>query len=786
MRIHLLIGPTPESSDRFRTILKKKSALLEKSAIMCPDWNHIRLYMACADEDAIGVVRFKRGFATALAQKALYDEIELQLKRAVEENKPDILVLANGQIGSMLHTKSELQRLKKLLNSVSDDIRITAHVDAQTRVLAPLYSSKVMEGRSRPLDVEFALAKSRKGWWKHALELREENQPYYGLFNDIQHPAPWLDYEAMLAAWEDVFGENTVFLRPLDRTRLLSEDAPSELNEILETDITLGKVEAGKPEGLHSAASVGRVRQFNDILIKYMQAKAFFTPRDLWRNMTSHLRQNGAPISAGSLFEISDKFAPANARLIKRFPTLKACLTPDAPLESWVEDDGGKGYRASQYLTAFAHQIRNNSTPVAELEAEAAKATEGSSHFDDLIANEHNGDQSKDARQKLLDKLKVNHQIVLSTHIRPHNDVGRVNEEDPGSPYSEVPIRELPDGNSGNVIVGCMKNEAPYIVEWIAYHRAMGVDNFVIYTNGCEDSTTDVLDRLQEMGIVQHRDNTDWRGNSPQQFALNSSLKEPVIQNAEWIIHIDVDEFINVRTGNGTLEDLFKATGKATNIAMTWRLFGHNGVTKLSNDFVIDQFDTCAPKYCPKPHTVWGFKSMFKNMQAYKKISCHRPNQIIDEKRDQVKWVNGSGKDVTEDYIKGGWRSSKKTVGYDLVQLNHYALRSAESFLIKRQRGRALHVDRSIGLNYWIRMDWCDFKDNTIKRNSERTRAEYERLMSDPALKKAHDDGLEWHKAKAEDLHSQPEFQELYAQALNVKLSETERVAYALALDMES
>ena len=49
MRIHLLIGPTAESSDRFRTILKKKNALLAKSGILCPDWNHIRLYMACGN-----------------------------------------------------------------------------------------------------------------------------------------------------------------------------------------------------------------------------------------------------------------------------------------------------------------------------------------------------------------------------------------------------------------------------------------------------------------------------------------------------------------------------------------------------------------------------------------------------------------------------------------------------------------------------------------------------------------------------------------------------------------
>jgi hypothetical protein len=35
-------------------------------------------------------------------------------------------------------------------------------------------------------------------------------------------------------------------------------------------------------------------------------------------------------------------------------------------------------------------------------------------------------------------------------------------------------------------------------------------------------------------------------------------------------------------------------------------------------------------------------------------------------------------------------------------------------------------------------------------------------------------------------LHAMAEFQDLYRQALAVKLTETERVAYALSLDMES
>ena len=141
---------------------------------------------------------------------------------------------------------------------------------------------------------------------------------------------------------------------------------------------------------------------------------------------------------------------------------------------------------------------------------------------------------------------------------------------------------------------------------------------------------------------------------------------------------------------------------------------------------------------------------------------------------------------MTRDALRNGWRSSKGNIGYELLQLNHYALRSAESFLVKRQRGRALHVDRSIGINYWIRMDWNDHRDVTIQRNLPRLQAEMDRLLADDQLRAYHEAGLAWHRAKAEELHQMPEFRDLYHQALNIQLSATERVAYALALDMES
>ena len=76
-----------------------------------------------------------------------------------------------------------------------------------------------------------------------------------------------------------------------------------------------------------------------------------------------------------------------------------------------------------------------------------------------------------------------------------------------------------------------------------------------------------------------------------------------MIENAEWVIHIDVDEFINIRVGNGTLADFFDRVPDATNVAMTWRLFGHNGVEAFKDELVIDQFDQRRAEILPEaPH----------------------------------------------------------------------------------------------------------------------------------------------------------------------------------------
>ncbi|MEP1766477.1 MAG: glycosyltransferase family 2 protein [Sulfitobacter sp.] len=797
MRIYLHIGPEEASAARIQSILADKREPLLRQGVLYArapgNKNHTRLFMAATDPGHVDTLRFNRGYITPQKQSVLREGVMADLAREVAQHTPDTLIVSCAQLGSSLRTASELSRLRNMLLPLSDDIRVIAHVDLPARMLARSYALQVLEGRGISLDAELDLVAS-DSWREAALAACPQIDPAAGVFAETQAPNHWLDLPELVQFWEETFGAGNVHLHSYDEDRFAAADITKDICDSFGIKGNIGKADALALPKPASAAALARGRQLNALILQVLASRMRILPRQMWRSFVQDVAIDGPAVDIASLHPITKRFASGLKKLVKDHKGLDA-NTFKAPRAkgAWHEADPMFGFRPSQYLLGYMWRIdkatreerQKRSEDLARLAGTSPDTT--SAQEAPLRSEEDAPNGLTEAARKLMPPLAVqNFEKLRSSSFAPHNKMGSVNEEELAAPYTEITPRKLPKGNSGNVIVGCMKNEAPYIVEWVAYHRAMGIDNFLIYTNDCSDGTSEILDRLQEMGVLQHRNNDNWKGNSPQQYALNSALKEPVIKNAEWIIHIDVDEFMNVRCGNGTVQDFIAAVPDATNVAMTWRLFGHNGVTKLNDDMVIDQFETCAPKFCPKPHTVWGFKTMFKNIGAYEKISCHRPNKLDDGFKKKVKWVNGSGQDMTKDVAENGWRSSKKNIGYDLLQLNHYALRSAESFLIKRQRGRALHVDRSIGINYWIRMDWSDFRDITIKRNVPRLRAEYDRLMADDALRGWHEKGAAWHRDKAAELHQNPEFADLYKEALAVKLTETERVAYALALDMES
>lgn len=326
-------------------------------------------------------------------------------------------------------------------------------------------------------------------------------------------------------------------------------------------------------------------------------------------------------------------------------------------------------------------------------------------------------------------------------------------------------------------IVTCMKNEGPFILEWVAYHRAIGVENFLVYTNDCTDGTDELLDLLQARGIVQRRDNlfagTDLK---PQHWALAAAEEEEVLKNSGWAISMDVDEFINIHVGEGRLEDLYKAVGDANLISLTWRLFGNSDVHGFDPEFLISQFDRCAPELSRKPHQAWGFKTLFRNIGIYKKMGVHRPKGLKPDLWDQIRWVNGSGQPMPRKMLRNGWRSTTETYGYALATMNHYAVRSAESFLVKRDRGRVNHVDRDQGLSYWFRMNNNAEEDRSIQSKLPLLQAEFDRLMADPEIAAQHEACIAAHRKKIAELRDTENYEKFYRDLTGARMERLSRL----------
>lgn len=351
-------------------------------------------------------------------------------------------------------------------------------------------------------------------------------------------------------------------------------------------------------------------------------------------------------------------------------------------------------------------------------------------------------------------------------------------------PASEArPAAPRAAGEARTAIVTTMKNEGPFILEWLAYHRAIGVTDFLIYTNDCTDGTDRFLDLLAAKGLVVHRENP-FRGTGlkPQHAALQAAEGEAAVTGADWIICMDVDEFINVKLGAGRLADLYAAMEAAmpgaNMISLTWRLFGNDDVDAYEDRFVIGQFGRAAPELVRKPHQAWGFKTLFRNIDIYRKLGVHRPKGLRPDLWDRVKWLNGSGRPMPREMFRNGWRSSTETFGYDWASLNHYAVRSAESFLVKRDRGRVNHVDRDQGLNYWFRMNHNAVEEPSIRRMIPAARAEFDRLMSDPEISAAHAACVAAHRAKIADLLARPEQAAFHAELTGERMRRLSRMLH--------
>lgn len=298
----------------------------------------------------------------------------------------------------------------------------------------------------------------------------------------------------------------------------------------------------------------------------------------------------------------------------------------------------------------------------------------------------------------------------------------------------------------------CQRNEGPFLLEWLAYHRLIGVTDFVVFSNDCEDGSDHLLTTLQSHGLLRHIPHQVEPGKSVQWQALQQLGKDRVARDADWLLFSDIDEFPMIHAGAHRLPDAIAALPPGTDaIALPWRLFGANGIAGFQDLPVIAQFTRSAPPTLYHPIAGRYFKTLYRP-DAFQKPGVHRPKRKPSAPLPQ--WADGAGQPLPERFAERDDLISfpQLAQGRSVVELHHYSLRSAESFLVKTARGLANRRVKPIDLAYWVERNFNSEPNAAMQVWTEPLAREITALRSLPDVAALHDAACVWHRKRAAEL----------------------------------
>lgn len=131
------------------------------------------------------------------------------------------------------------------------------------------------------------------------------------------------------------------------------------------------------------------------------------------------------------------------------------------------------------------------------------------------------------------------------------------------------------------------RNEAPYLKEWIEFHRVVGVDHFILYNHLSEDDYLKVLQPYIEENIVTLIEwNIPYEGDINAWLPVQCSAYEDAFKRgrkATWIAFLDTDEFL-FPTEKKNLKDFLKEFPYASAVVVNWQDYGTSNVAEIPKD----------------------------------------------------------------------------------------------------------------------------------------------------------------------------------------------------------
>lgn len=258
------------------------------------------------------------------------------------------------------------------------------------------------------------------------------------------------------------------------------------------------------------------------------------------------------------------------------------------------------------------------------------------------------------------------------------------------------------------VVCAIFKNEGPFLLEWIAYHRAVGFDFFVLYDNDSDDGGAGSIGSsplAQYCGVVPwpHR---------PGQLAAYRDFIQNYARHFEWVAFIDLDEFL-LPLGDASIRDLLQKWSDFSAALVSWRTFGPSGWIERPAGLVIDSYIMRSPDAMPVNAHV---KSIVKCEDLVG--VTNNPHQFV------VKGpvCNTAGRPVTNLAIQPG-------PCHENLVLNHYVTRSRHDWIAKLRRGSAMFDCTAPGYEPTYKEEIFDHfaevsqtRDDTIKKWAPKVR----------------------------------------------------------------
>lgn len=202
---------------------------------------------------------------------------------------------------------------------------------------------------------------------------------------------------------------------------------------------------------------------------------------------------------------------------------------------------------------------------------------------------------------------------------------------------------------------------------------------------------------------------------------------------------------------------------------MTFQFFASGNVRDFEDRPVIEQFTHSHNPDLWCAESAIEVKSLTRRDFPLQYYGAHRAffrKGLAEEKRPT--WTDGSGRKVQHKFLVAAnprrIRKFPAAGARDFATLNHYALRSLDSYLVKNDRGDVNREHRAFDDTYWRERNDSAWKDTSIHRYLPALNEALAELKSDPEIAALHDECVRLHKAKRDELMAQDSYREMYDQ----------------------